>query len=74
MIKYDNGVVEIRGKGNDILTEYVILTKELKKHFSEKSLKESFELAFMSEEELDKKLEEVRKEFFDTLFKKILGQ
>lgn len=55
MIKCDKGQVEIVGRGNDILTEYTVLTKKLKDHFPEKILREAVELAFMSEEELDKK-------------------
>lgn len=74
MIKCDKGQVEIAGRGNDILTEYTVLTKTLKDHFPEKILREAFELAFMSEEELDKKLEEAKREFVDTLFNKILGR
>ncbi|OUO78217.1 hypothetical protein B5F53_11760 [Blautia sp. An249] len=74
MIKCNKGQVEIVGKGNNILTEYTVLTKNLKDHFSEEILREAFELAFMSEEELDKKLEEVKRELFDTLFNKILGR
>ena len=73
MIKCNKGQVEIVGKGNNILTGYTVLTKNLKDHFSEEILREAFELAFMSEEELDKKLEEVKRELFDTLFNKILG-
>ena len=74
MIKCDKGLVGIYGKEDEILSEYSALTKNLNKHFPKEVLREAFELAFMSEQELDQKLEEAKREFFDTLFNKILGR
>lgn len=55
MIKCDKSESWIRGEGNIILTEYSVLTKALKEHFPESILRDAFEIALMSEEELNKK-------------------
>ena len=67
MIKFENGLVNISGKGIDILSEYAAITHEIKKMFAknggeEKEIKEqlrhSFEYGLMNEEELDKEIKE----------------
>lgn len=34
MIKFENGLVNISGKGIDILSEYAVITHEIKKMFA----------------------------------------
>lgn len=67
MIKFENGLVKISGKGIDILSEYAVITHEIKEMFvknggEEEEVKEqlrhSFEHGFMNEEELDKEIKE----------------
>lgn len=64
MIKFENGLVNISGKGIDILSEYAVITHEIKEMFvknggKEEEVKEqlrhSFEHGLMNEEELDKR-------------------
>lgn len=71
MIKFENGLVNISGKGIDILSEYAAITHEIKKMFAknggeEKEIKEqlrhSFEYGLMNEEELDKEIKETSKQ------------
>lgn len=71
MIKFENGLVNISGKGIDILSEYAVITHEIKKMFAknggeEKEIKEqlrhSFEYGLMNEEELDKEIKEASKQ------------
>ena len=71
MIKFGNGLVNISGKGIDILSEYAAITHEIKKMFAknggeEKEIKEqlrhSFEYGLMNEEELDKEIKETSKQ------------
>ena len=71
MIKFENGLVNISGKGIDILSEYAVITHEIKKMFAknggeEKEIKEqlrhSFEYGLMNEEELDKEIKETFKQ------------
>lgn len=49
MIKFENGLVNISGKGIDILSEYAVITHEIKEMF----VKDGGE-----EEELDKEIKE----------------
>lgn len=67
MIKFENGLVNISGKGIDILSEYAVITHEIKEMFvkdggEEEEVKEqlrhSFEHGLMNEEELDKEIKE----------------
>ena len=67
MIKFENGLVKISGKGIDILSEYAVITHEIKEMFvkdgeEEEDVKEqlrnSFERGLMNEEELDKEIKE----------------
>ena len=67
MIKYENGLVKISGKGIDILSEYAVITHEIKEMFvknggEEEEVKEQlrhlFEHGLMNEEELDKEIKE----------------
>lgn len=67
MIKFENGLVNISGKCIDILSEYAVITHEIKEMFvknggEEKEIKEqlrhSFEHGLMNEEELDKEIKE----------------
>ena len=71
MIKFENGLVNISGKGIDILSEYAAITHEIKEMFAknvgeEKEIKEqlrhSFEYGLMNEEELDKEIKETSKQ------------
>lgn len=71
MIKFENGLVKISGKGIDILSEYAAITHEIKEMFvknggEEKEIKEqlrhSFEHGLMNEEELDKEIKETSKQ------------
>lgn len=71
MIKFENGLVNISGKGIDILSEYAVITHEIKEMFAknggeEKEIKEqlrhSFEYGLMNEEELDKEIKETFKQ------------
>ena len=71
MIKFENGLVNISGKGIDILSEYAVITHEIKEMFAknggeEKEIKEqlrhSFEYGLMNEEELDKEIKETYKQ------------
>lgn len=71
MIKYENGLVKISGKGIDILSEYAVITHEIKEMFvkdggEEEEVKEqlrhSFEYGLMNEEELDKEIKETSKQ------------
>lgn len=71
MIKFENGLVNISGKGIDILSEYAAITHEIKEMFAknggeEKEIKEqlrhSFEYGLMSEEELGKRFIEAMKD------------
>lgn len=70
MIKFENGLVNISGKGIDILSEYAVITHEIKEMFvkdggKEEEVKEhlrhSFEHGLMNEEELDKEIMEMFK-------------
>lgn len=67
MIKFENGLVNISGKGIDILSEYAVITHEIKEMFvknggEEEGVKEqlrhSFEHGLMNEKELDKEIKE----------------
>ena len=67
MIKFENGLVNISGKGIDILSEYAVITHEIKEMFvkdggEEEEVKEQlrhlFEHGLMNEEELDKEIKE----------------
>ena len=67
MIKFENGLVNISGKGIDILSEYAVITHEIKEMFVKdggkeeevnEQLREDFERGLLSEEELDKKFME----------------
>lgn len=71
MIKFENGLVNISGKGIDILSEYAVITHEIKEMFvkdggEEEEVKEqlrhSFEHGLMSEEELVKEIKETSKQ------------
>ena len=71
MIKFENGLVNISGKGIDILSEYAVITHEIKEMFvknggEEKEIKEqfrhSFEHGLMSKEELYKEIKETSKQ------------
>ena len=71
MIKFENGLVKISGKGIDILSEYAVITHEIKEMFvkdggEEEEVKEqlrhSFEYGLMNEEELDKEIKETSKQ------------
>ena len=71
MIKFENGLVNISGKGIDILSEHAVITHEIKEMFAknggeEKEIKEqlrhSFEYGLMNEEELDKEIKETSKQ------------
>lgn len=71
MIKFENGLVNISGKGIDILSEYAAITHEIKEMFvknggEEEKVKEqlrhSFEYGLMNEEELDKEIKETSKQ------------
>lgn len=71
MIKFENGLVNISGKGIDILSEYAVITHEIKEMFvknggEEKDVKEqlrhSFEHGLMNEEEFDKEIKETSKQ------------
>lgn len=62
MIKFENGLVNISGKGVDILSEYAVITHKIKEMFvknggEEEEVKEqlrhSFEHGLMNEEELN---------------------
>ena len=52
MIKFENGLVNISGKGIDILSEYAVITHEIKKMFAKNG---------GEEEELDKEIKETSK-------------
>lgn len=67
MIKFENGLVKISGKGIDILSEYAVITHEIKEMFVKdggeeedvnEQLRHSFEHGLMNEEELDKEIKE----------------
>ncbi len=67
MIKFENGLVNISGKGIDILSEYAVITHEIKEMFVKdggkeeevnEQLRKVFERGLLSEEELDKKFVE----------------
>lgn len=67
MIKFENGLVNISGKWIDILSEYAVITHEIKEMFVKdggeeeevkEQLREVFERGLLSEEELDKKFME----------------
>lgn len=67
MIKFENGLVKISGKGIDILSEYAVITHEIKEMFvkdgrEEEEVKEqlrhSFEHGLMNEEEIGKEIKE----------------
>lgn len=67
MIKFENGLVNISGKGIDILSEYAVITHEIKEMFvknggEEEGVKEqlrhSFEHGLMNEEEIGKEIKE----------------
>ena len=71
MIKFENGLVNISGKGIDILSEYAVITHEIKEMFvkdggKEKEVKEqlrhSFEHGIMNKEELNKEIKETSKQ------------
>ena len=71
MIKCDNGLVQISGKGIDIIAEYATLTHEIKdilvndgvkEKEANEQLREVFERGLLSEEELDKKIAKVVQE------------
>lgn len=67
MIKFENGLVNISGKGIVILSEYAVITHEIKEMFvkdgrKEEEVKEqlrhSFDHGLMNEEEFDKEIKE----------------
>ena len=67
MIKFENGLVNISGKGIDILSEYAVITHEIqemvvkdggKEEEVNEQLREVLERGLLSEEELDKKFME----------------
>lgn len=67
MIKFDKGLVEISGKGIDILAEYAVITYRIKEMFMKdggkeeevkEQLRHSFDHGLMNEEELDKEIKE----------------
>lgn len=67
MIKFEKGLVNISGKGIDILAEYAVITYRIKEMFMKdggkeeevnEQLREVFEQGLLSEEELDKKFME----------------
>ncbi len=71
MIKFENGLVNISGKGVDILSEYAVITHKIKEMFvknggEEEEIKEqlrhSFEHGLMNEEELNKEIKETSKQ------------
>jgi len=71
MIKFENGLVNISGKGVDILSEYAVITHKIKEMFvknggEEEEVKEqlrhSFEHGLMNEEEFDKEIKETSKQ------------
>lgn len=71
MIKFENGLVNISGKGIVILSEYAVITHEIKEMFvkdggKEEEVKEqlrhSFDHGLMNEEELDKEIKETSKQ------------
>lgn len=71
MIKFENGLVNISGKGVDILSEYAVITHKIKEMFvknggEEEEVKEqlrhSFEHGLMNEEELNKEIKETSKQ------------
>lgn len=71
MIKFENGLVNISGKGIVILSEYAVITHEIKEMFVKdgrkeeevkEQLREVFERGLLSEEELDKKFVEAVEE------------
>ena len=71
MLKFENGLVKISGKVIDILSEYAVITYEIKEMFvknggEEKEVKEqlrhSFEHGLMNEEELNKEIKETSKQ------------
>lgn len=70
MIKFENGLVKISGKGIDILSEYAVITFRIKEMLVKDGLEEkevdellrdSFERGILSEEEIDKRFKEVMK-------------
>lgn len=67
MIKFENGLVNISGKGIVILLEHAVITHEIKEMFvkdgrKEEEVKEqlrhSFDHGLMNKEELDKEIKE----------------
>ena len=73
----DNGC-EIKGFTPDVLTLYCELTRELKnvKGCNEEWIRANVDMAFMNEEELEKKGKELEKETlneFEKMIKKIMG-
>lgn len=71
MIKFENGLVNISGKGIDILSEYAVITHEIKEMFAKnggekkeikEQLRHSFEYGLMNEEELDEEIKETSKQ------------
>lgn len=74
MIKCNKGCSEIQGSTSNILSEYTVITKTIRKalteykseEFAKSVLKRSFDLGMMSEDELDKEYEEAIKKFKGT--------
>ena len=71
MIKFENGLVNISFKGIDILSEYAVITHEIKEMFMKdggkeeevkEKLRHSFDHGLMNEEELDKEIKETSKQ------------
>ena len=74
MIKCNKGCSEIKGSTSDLLAEFSVITMHLRKaltedvseEYAKSALKRSFDLGMMSEEELDKEMEESRRRFART--------
>lgn len=82
MIKCNMGSTEIRGCVTTILSEYSCITKCIfqalaeteSKEEAQKTIKTSFDLAFMSDEELDKNREKLKANIQNNAFDKLLSE
>lgn len=71
MIRAKEGEIELNGTLNTLLSEYSVITKELRESITEidseeaaqELLKRAYDLGFMTDEEIDKEIELAKERF-----------
>ena len=81
MIRAKEGEIELNGTLDTLLSEYSVITKELRESITEidseeaaqELLKRAYDLGFMTDEEIDKEIELAKERFEKSEVGKILG-